>query len=486
MTASPGRRDLCPRRFQPNLRRVSQPKLTCFVPRANNRTVPISAVTRSEFKSWKSSQPATTQRWLESIKYKPDHGSVAVIPSRDGSITRAVIGLGAEPRMWDFAAAASTLPVGRYSLERELTSTEAEAAALAWSLASYSFRRYTQHKTKVSKLVWPADADRDAVRRCYEATALARDLINTPAGDLGPAELANAAAELAERHNASCSQIVGTDLVEQGYPAVYAVGKASSRAPRLIDIHWGDKKAPKLTLVGKGVCFDTGGLDLKSAGGMKLMKKDMGGAAMILGLAHMIMDAELPVRLRVLVPAVENSVSGEAYRPGDVINTRKGLTVEIGNTDAEGRLILADALAEASEDKPDLLVDAATLTGAARVALGTELPALFSTDDAWARDIIEHGDAQQDALWRMPLFAPYNRHLDSKIADLNNMSSVAQGGAITAALFLQHFVAAKVPWIHIDTMGWNPTSRPGRPAGGEVFGMRALFSALTSRYGAAT
>lgn len=442
----------------------------------------LFALSKRDYKSWKKNQPSATKRWLDSVKFTADHGTVALIPGRDGRVTRAVLGLGNDARMWDYSVAAGALPAGRYAIDGELSAEQANAAALAWALAGYTFDRYKPGGDKPAKLVWPANADRQAVRRCYEATALARDLINTPANDLGPAELAACADELAEVHGATCSQIVGTDLVEQGYPAIYAVGKASSRPPRLVDLHWGDPEAPKVTLVGKGVCFDSGGLDLKNASGMKLMKKDMGGAAMVLALAHMIMDAGLPVRLRVLIPAVENSVSGEAFRPGDVIATRKGLSVEIGNTDAEGRLILCDALAEADSDKPDVLIDAATLTGAARVALGTELPALFCNDDAWADDVLACGLEQNDPLWRLPLFAPYKRHLDSKIADLNNISSVAQGGAITAALFLQHFVSAKIPWLHVDTMGWNVTSRPGRPAGGEVFGLRAIFSALARRY----
>ena len=277
--------------------------------------------------------------------------------------------------------------------------------------------------------------------------------------------------------------IVGDALLTEGYPAVHAVGRAASREPRLLDLTWGDADAPKLTLVGKGVCFDTGGLDLKSAAGMKLMKKDMGGAATALALASLVMESELPVRLRVLIPAVENAVSGNAFRPGDVIDTRKGLTVEIGNTDAEGRLILSDALTEAASESPDQIIDFATLTGAARVALGTELPALFSTDDAFAQAVLDGGLRTHDPLWRMPLHRPYRRHLDSTIANLNNIASVGEGGAITAALFLQEFVGSGVAWSHVDTMAYYTGSRPGRPAGGEVFGVRAFFEALQARYG---
>jgi leucyl aminopeptidase len=287
---------------------------------------------------------------------------------------------------------------------------------------------------------------------------------------------------VAEQFDAELEITVGQALIDANYPAIYAVGMGSPREPRLIDIRWGDEDAPKLTLVGKGVVFDTGGLDLKNSAGMKLMKKDMGGAATVLALAQMIMDAELPVRLRVLIPTVENSISGTAYRPLDVLKTRKGITVEVGNTDAEGRLILCDALAEADSEKPELLIDFATLTGAARVALGTELPALFCNDDALANAILEAGGATVDPLWRLPLFHSYRRHLDSKVADINNIANIAQGGAITAALFLNEFVSNKTPWAHIDTMAFNLAAKPGRPAGGEVFGMRAMFEMLARRY----
>jgi len=304
-----------------------------------------------------------------------------------------------------------------------------------------------------------------------------RDLINTPAGDLGPAELATAARKLAKAHGGRLSVIAGDALLKRNYPAIHAVGRASAKAPRLIDLRWG-RRGPKVTLVGKGVCFDSGGLDLKSAAGMKLMKKDMGGAAHVLGLASMVMAAGLPLRLRVLVPAVENSVSGDAFRPLDVLETRKGLTVEVGNTDAEGRLVLCDALAESSREKPDLLIDFATLTGAARVALGTGLPALFCNDEALAGTLLGHGLARHDPLWRLPLHRPYRASLDSPVADLNNISDGPYGGAITAALFLEAFVGDGVPWAHVDLMAWNTGASPGRPQGGEAMGLRAVYGAI--------
>jgi leucyl aminopeptidase len=300
---------------------------------------------------------------------------------------------------------------------------------------------------------------------------------------MGPEELADAAQKVAKEQGARCRVVVGDKLLEENYPTIHAVGRASTRAPRLVDIIWGDESAPKVTLVGKGVCFDTGGLDLKPASGMLNMKKDMSGAAIVLGLGQAIMQAGLRVRLRVLLPCVENSVSGNAMRPRDIIKTRKGLTVEIGNTDAEGRLILCDALAEASDEKPEMIVDAATLTGAARVALGPELPALFCNDDKLANALIAAGAAEDDPMWRMPLYKPYRRLIDSKVADLNNVSDGPQGGAITAALYLNEFVDPSVPWAHLDVMAWNQRSRPGRPEGAEAQTLRAVYTHIAGRFG---
>jgi len=363
---------------------------------------------------------------------------------------------------------------------------------LGFALASYRYDRYRPKSSdedddedKISPyLVWPAGCDRDAVRAAHGATTLVRDLVNTPASDLGPAELAQAAEDLANASGATYSEVVGVDLIRQDFPAVYAVGRGAeeSRAPRLITFTWGREDAPRVTLVGKGVTFDTGGLDLKPAAAMKLMKKDMGGAAHALGLASMIMAMDLDVRLHVIIAAVENSVSGGAMRPQDVIATRKGLSVEIGNTDAEGRVILADALALACEDQPDVLVDFATLTGAARVALGTEIPALFSNDDALAEDILTGARATADPLWPLPLHAPYKQMTKSKIADLRNDTDSPYGGAITAGLFLQAFVNEDVSWAHVDLMAWNVSSQPGKPEGGEAMSMRAIFAALAKRF----
>jgi len=459
-----------------------------FAARANAKTIPIVALTSKAYKDWHKRQPKATQAWLSSIDFKPEAGNIAPLPGRDGTLAKVVLGLGkpssdpAKAVLWAYAALPGKLPKGRYEIEGELEASEANDAALGWALATYHFGRYQSKQKSFPTLVWPKRADRKAVERARNAVFLARDLVNTPAGDLGPAELAAEAAKVAGTHGAAITITVGEDLLAGNYPAIYAVGKGSPREPRLIDIRWGAEDAPKLTLVGKGVVFDTGGLDLKNSSGMKLMKKDMGGAATVLGLAQMIMDAELPVRLRVLIPAVENAISGTAYRPLDVLQTRKGITVEVGNTDAEGRLILCDALADADAESPDLLIDFATLTGAARVALGTELPALFCNDDPLAAAILEAGTATNDPLWRLPLFHSYRRHLESKVADINNIANIAQGGAITAALFLNEFVSSKTPWAHIDTMAYNLAARPGRPPGGEAFGLRAMFTMLEQRY----
>lgn len=456
-----------------------------FASRANANTLPLVALTRSAYRSWLKGQSKTTQAWLKASGFSADSGEIALVPKRDGSVAKALLGLGKAKGdvIWPYASAVRKLPKGRYALDPAPSADAGYWAALGWALGTYRFERYkSKPAKKLPSLVWPDEVDRKAVERAFAATALARDLVNTPAADLGPAELAEAALAVADSHGAEVEITVGEQLVADNYPAVYAVGKGCPREPRLIDMRWGDEDAPRVSLVGKGVVFDSGGLDLKSAAGMKLMKKDMGGAASVLALAQMIMAAELPVRLRVLIPAVENAISGSAFHPLDVLQTRKGKTVEVGNTDAEGRLILCDALAEADSENPDVLIDFATLTGAARVALGTELPALFCNDDELAAEILASGDARNDPLWRMPLFRSYRRHLDSRIADINNIANVSQGGAITAALFLNEFVSDRTSWVHVDTMAYNLHTRPGRPIGGEAFGVRAMFDVLRRRY----
>jgi leucyl aminopeptidase len=373
------------------------------------------------------------------------------------------------------------LPAGVYRFANAPHDTR--LAVLAFALGGYRFGRYRKADGPDVKLVPPDDMDIADIARMADAAMLARDLINTPSNDMGPAELAQAAKDVAERFGARFDCIVGDDLVKQNFPLIHAVGMASSRAPRLIDLSWGDPAHPKVTLVGKGVCFDTGGLDLKPSSGMLIMKKDMGGAANVLALAQMVMDAKLKLRLRVLIPAVENAVAGNAFRPLDVFPSRKGLTVEIGNTDAEGRLILADALALADEDRPDLLIDMGTLTGAARVALGPDLPPFYTEDETLAADVGRCAREENDPLWRMPLWPSYDSWLDSKVANLTNAPSGTFAGSITCALFLQRFVEHAGSWLHFDIYGWTPAAKPARPEGGECQAARAVYRLLSNRYG---
>ena len=406
------------------------------------------------------------------------------MPSPDGDIAQVIFGI--EPagsRSIDPfrpGRLATLLPPGTYHFAN--SPHDMRLAVLAFALGSYRFNRYRKGDTDQARLVPPDDIDIADIARIVEATTLARDLINTPSNDMGPEELAEAAEELAVRFGGEFKCVTGDDLVTLNFPLIYAVGMASTRAPRLIDIRWGNPDAPKVTLVGKGVCFDTGGLDLKPASSMLNMKKDMGGAANVLALAHMVMSAGLNVRLRVLIPAVENAVAGNAFRPLDVFKSRKGPSVEIGNTDAEGRLVLADALAFADEESPELLIDLGTLTGAARVALGPDLPPFYTNDDTLAADVARFAEAQNDPLWRLPLWAPYDAWLNSKTADINNAPSGGFAGSITCALFLQRFVSPETRWLHVDIFGWTPSAKPGRPEGGECQAARAIYAMLRDRY----
>jgi leucyl aminopeptidase len=430
--------------------------------------------------------PAGAVEWVKATGYGGKPGTVLLLPGSEGEpVGGALVGVEGEEDIWSWGGAAQALPPGTYRIDGDLSAESANRAALGWTLGAYTFTRYKETGRPARNLVWPKSADRTYVTAAATATGLVRDLINTPAADMGPADLAQAARELAGEFGADFTVTVGDELIERNYPAIHAVGRAAAVAPRLIDISWGDPGHPEVTLVGKGVCFDTGGLDLKPSRGMALMKKDMGGAATVLGLARMIMMTGLPVRLRVLAPAVENSVSGNAMRPRDILRTRKGLTVEIGNTDAEGRLVLADALTDAMADKPDLLLDFATLTGAARAAVGPGIAAMFTPDDSLAEDLYRHGVAEDDPVWRLPLWKPYRRMIDSKVADINNSGDSPHAGAITAALFLAEFVDEGISWAHFDIMAWNPVARPGRPEGGEAMAMRAAFATIKDRYAGA-
>jgi len=443
--------------------------------------LPLHPLAKGALQTWLGGRPAEEAAWLHGAGFTAAPGSVCLLPARGGGLAGAAVGIDPDDEIGSWAALPGRLPEAqRYAVAAEQDPAAATRAALGWALGTYAFSRYRSEAPRFPTLVWPKGAARAAVQHAAEATFLVRNLINTPAEDMGPAELAAAARRLARTHKARVSVVQGGQLLKRGYPTIHLVGRASARAPRLIDLRWGSR-GPRVTLVGKGVCFDSGGLDLKPSSGMKLMKKDMGGAAHVLGLAAMIMSAKLPLRLRVLVPAVDNAVAGNAFRPLDVVRTRKGLTVEVGNTDAEGRLVLCDALAEADGERPDLLVDFATLTGAARVALGTELPAMFCNDDAVAEALLAHGKAVHDPVWRLPLHRPYRRLLDSKVADLNNISNGPYAGAITAALFLQEFLQSETRWVHLDIMAWNTASRPGRFEGGEAMGLRAVFALIEAR-----
>lgn len=437
--------------------------------------------------------PLPAQRWLRSQGWGGEKNRLVLIPGASGEIASVAFGLGkrqGEAGFWHGAALAASLPAGRYTLAQALSPQAATAFTLGFAYAGYRFERYRKASTiRPASLDAPANADMDYVQRADRALRQGRHLVNTPASDLGPAQLVEEFRQLADRHQAQFSCWRGEELLAAGFPAVHAVGRAASAAPALAQIRWSAQQdavsLPQIVLLGKGVCFDSGGLDIKPASGMLLMKKDMGGAAAVLALADMLMSARIRARLRVLVPAVENSVSGNAYRPGDVLTTRKGLSVEVGNTDAEGRLVLCDALAAADEEPCDLIIDFATLTGAARVALGPELPALFGTDAALVGEVTDCGTFEDDPLWPMPLWSGYEDELASKVADLGNVSSSSFAGAIFGALFLKRFVSTNPRWMHVDLYAWNPRERPGRPVGAELQGVRAFYRFLMARYGVA-
>ena len=448
--------------------------------------IAITFATKATWDAISAGLAAPARQFALANGFKAKPGACLTLPGANGAIDQVVFGL-------DEATSKSRdpfrpgqlpglLPPGLYRFAN-VAPHDARLATLAFALGSYRFGRYRKTDTPEVRLVPPEGIDVVEIARIAEAAVLARDLINTPANDMGPEQLALEAEKLAKRFGASFSCVVGDDLIRQNFPLIHAVGMASPRAPRLIDLTWGDPAHPKVTLVGKGVCFDSGGLDLKPSGGMLIMKKDMGGAANVLALALMVMDAGLKLRLRVLIPAVENAVAGNAFRPLDVFPSRKGITVEIGNTDAEGRLVLADALALACEEKPDLLIDLGTLTGAARVALGPDLPPFYTDDERLAQQLAVCAQQENDPLWRLPLWPAYDSWLDSKVADVNNAPSGGFAGSITCALFLQRFVEAAKSWLHVDIYGWTPSAKPARPEGGECQAARAIYKLLSDRYG---
>lgn len=440
----------------------------------------VRAVTRSGL----AGLDEKTRQWAQDNDFRADPGSVLLLPGKGGVASGALLGV-AESES-DYAplvagALARRLPDGEWAFSH--APANPELASLGLMLGGYSFTRYRQGDRRDIRFHVPDGVDAARVRQLADGVFLARDLVNTPTSDMGPQALEQAVRTLARSHKATVKVIAGDDLLKKNFPMIHAVGRASAETPRLIDMVWGRKSAPKVTLVGKGVCFDTGGLDIKPASGMLLMKKDMGGAANVLGLALMVMSAKLDIRLRVLIPAVENSISGNAFRPGDVLTSRKGLTVEVGNTDAEGRLVLADALALADEDEPQMLIDMATLTGAARVALGPDLPPFFTDDEVLAGDLSTAAAAVADPLWRMPLWKPYDQKFPSKIADINNVNTDGFAGAIVAAMFLRRFVEKAKSWAHFDILAWSPTERHHCPVGGEAQGIRAIEEVLRKRYG---
>ncbi len=447
-----------------------------------DEAIGLHALTKTDLEAYLSDAEALAEGWVRSSGFTADMGEVCKIPAEDGSLSAILVGLGSDvpdqQDPWWLALAVESLQEGTYRLIGDMPASTIAAAVRGWCLAQYKFDRYLSEKNeKIRILLIPKKAGLKAIQAEVKAISLVRDLVNTPAEHMGPKDLENIAGGLSTEFGGTL-EVVSGDTLMSDFPAIYAVGRAAEQEPRLIDLCWGNEEHARITLVGKGVCFDSGGLDMKSSQFMRLMKKDMGGAAHVFGLARLIMERNLPVRLRVLVPAVENAISGNAFRPGDILDTRKGLTVEVGNTDAEGRLVLCDALALADEEEPDIIIDFATLTGAARVALGPDLPALFSSDDSFAAAMLDAGELAADPMWQMPLWQGYNENIKSPIADLCNIGDSAHAGAITAALYLEHFIEKCPTWVHIDTFAWNPKARPGRPKGGAALGMLAAFGAI--------
>lgn len=458
----------------------------CFAsPDPSAAVLPLVLVERAGYGAWRDRQGAPVQAWLAAHDFSAQPGAPLMVPGADGHPSFALAGISDARDPLAVAHLPSLLPPGTYRIAADSPAAlDPGLALLGWGLGAYRFDRYLKPARAPARLVLEdAGADSSEAFALLKGATLVRDLVNTPTEHMGPAELEAVAARLAQAYGGTLNVVAGDDLLKQNFPAIHAVGRASHRAPRLIELNWGDDSHPRLAIVGKGVCFDTGGLDIKPADGMRNMKKDMGGAAHALGLAQIVMARKLPVRLQLLVPAVENSIGPNAFRPGEVLATRQGLSVEVDNTDAEGRLVLCDALAYAAEAKPQLLMDFATLTGAARIALGPDLPALFANDEALAADYLAAGEQARDPLWRMPLWRPYLSYLKSGIADLANSGPSRMAGCITAAVYLERFVPEGQRWSHVDVYSWNDSDRPGKPAGGEAQGLRAAWGLLKARYG---
>ncbi len=453
---------------------------------AQKTDITIIPLTEKSLPKWLKTRSEREQNQLKTIEFEAIPSKFARLTHENGTLKTVILAIENAADIWSWAALSSELShLNHYTIDDAYENIDTTAAALGWQLGCYRFARYVKKKSDFPILVLDPKFNLKLAQKLSESIYLTRDLINTPTNDMGPSELSAEIQKIAKKFKASCVEIAGDDLLEQNYPTIHAVGRACDDAPRLLDLRWGEASHPKLTLVGKGVCFDTGGLNIKTGSSMGMMKKDMGGAAFMLGLAQLIMAMQLKVNLRLLIPAVENSISGNAFRPQDVIKTRKGITVEISNTDAEGRLILCDALAEADTETPDLLIDAATLTGAARVATGTDIPAFFTNNKKLARLVEQYVEKTGEMLWQLPLHHGYRYMLDSEVADIDHSSKGGYAGAITAALFLNEFVEKSLEWLHIDMMAWNTRNQPGRPLGGESQGLRVLYSLLESRYGKA-
>ena len=445
------------------------------------KAVALVIIHSKNFDAYLAHAEPRTRAWLAANEFRAKPHTHLLVPGVNGELAQVLVGVRNAGDVYALSHLPLALPAGDYTIATHHDMLDPYAAALGWGLGSYQFARYKKASRAPANLVIAASDDLSRAENVLATTTLVRDLVNTPTEDMGPQHLAQVARDLAKEFGGTFREWVGDDLLAHNFPAIHAVGRASHRPPRLIELTWGDEKHPRIAIVGKGVCFDTGGLDIKGADGMRWMKKDMGGGAHALGLARLIMAEKLPVYLHMLVPAVENAISGNAYRPGDVIATRKGLSVEIGNTDAEGRVVLSDALALAAENQPEIIIDFATLTGAARVALGPELPATFCNDEIWSAALIAASENTRDPLWRMPLWQPYNAMIEPAIADLVNTGG-PQAGAVTAALFLEHFIPKGQAWIHIDLFAWNPKSRPGRPEGGEAQTLRATMEMLRNKF----
>lgn len=451
--------------------------------RAFAQATPIIPLTQDTMRQWLDCQIPEHRSWVQDTAFKAQSGSLCLLPSSEGHLKLVLLGVDSTDDYWQFGDLSYKLPPGYYRIDSNWSESSVNAAALAWGLGAYRFERYKRTEEERPKLVCVTTPTAfESIQNQIRSTYLVRDLINTPAADMMPQDLATTVERLAEDHSAEVKQVVGDELLAQHYSIIHTVGRASEHAPRLIDMVWGRPEHPKVTLIGKGVCFDSGGLNVKPGKSMRLMKKDMGGAAHVIGLASLVMSAKLPVRMRVLIPAVENAISAGAYRPGDVLRSRQGIAIEVDNTDAEGRLVLCDVLAEAASEKPELIADFATLTGAARIALGTELPGFFTNNKALSIDLMRAAEQVGDPVWPLPLHQPYRYLLDSKIADIVNSTTEPFAGAITAALFLQEFIPRDLKWVHFDVMGWNSRSRPGRPIGGEAMGMRATYAYLQQRF----